>query len=642
MRRFPLLRWSYTPIPKEGNPNWPLPSDYSDPGMTDEGRRLARVNACLMQHDPKLAVQSWLYFCQQYLMPDEEAGFDPGFYYPPVRPFGFIHPLIIEAIESHPRSAIGAPRGCAKTSTVQSYCLFKIMTQRLFRIRVYKSTEDGIMEDVRVIRDQIEANPRIISDFGDIVPGRNEGIWSHHYLRTKTGVMFAGRSIGAQRLRGGRFDLGILDDPEYDPDNPLQSDEAVRRLAHKLKVVIMPMFEPGQGHFCHLGTPIHAKSLLNTILASDAQMPDRDSAFSDKLWYKINIPAKYLREKSDGSTEVVRAWSKFSDAFLDDQRDVLGESGFGSEYGGQPRSAEETPFNLRPSEHEYTTDADMSVDLQTDPLRCEAPITYHECAGMRPLKLAKRTVRWCDLVQPMYRFLTVDYAYTANIRSDWSVIHVMGSDARGDLWSLDMGRWHCKFPQLVDKIWEWAIRWRVAAIGVEAYPVQEAYYEQVAAFGDQVVSKLGYVPQLIPIKPPIHKGTRILRLDYRFERGRLKLPAWRRYTQPYYALYEQIRLFTEDLGNLNHDDELDTLSMSCDVLHGSARGLRNEYLRGGPLDLLQRGELHDPDFGTPLIDCLPLTGEVGTILRKLMDDQRWQRYQDMREVAQRHPMEDVF
>ena len=60
-------------------------------------------------------------------------------------------------------------------------------------------------DEVRIIRDQLEDNARLRSDFGDLVPGRNSGLWSHHDLRTlDTKCTLKVRSVWSRRLRGGR------------------------------------------------------------------------------------------------------------------------------------------------------------------------------------------------------------------------------------------------------------------------------------------------------------------------------------------------------------------------------------------------------------------------------------------------------
>ncbi len=633
-----MLRWKWVPVEREGNAAWPLPPDYVD--LTDEGQRLARVNATLMQHDPGLATESWLWFCRCYLMPDPAADFNPGFYAPPIREFGFVHPMVIRGIEANRRCVISLPRGSAKTTTLQSYMLFKTCTHTQYRIRFYKSTRAYVEEDITAIRDQLERNQRLIDDFGDIVPGRREGVWSHEKLRTATLVRIVGQSVGARKLRGGRAELIVLDDPEYDPDNPLQSDVEVDRLARKITRVLLPMLDrdedtPSQsGRFVYLGTPIHKRSLHYTLIAPDVLLPDRPAQFRDALWYKINVPAKLVQTQPDGSSKVVRAWSKFSDAFLDEQRELLTDAGYGSEYGGDPVSSDKCIFELRPSLHEYHLEAADLGAVYEQPFDTPCTVHWHECYGVEPVKTTPRSAAFSDHIRAMYRFVTVDYAYTAKTTSDWSVVHVMGVDRRNDLWSLDMWRGRVKFPFLVGQIWRLALKWHVMAVGVEAYPVQEEYYQQAAAYAEHIYEQYGFCPPCIPIKPPIDKGQRIMRLAFRVERGKLKLPAHRRYQPPYYQLYQQIRDFTEDLANLPHDDELDTLSMSADILRGRSKATPAGPTPATPLEQINQGQLIDDSTGISWLRGLSFDRIPAIILNRLMDDQVASKAEQYRRAAE--------
>ncbi len=606
-------RWAHVIVPQ--SPLWPLPGDYA--ALTTEGRQLARRNACLNVETTQDAVRSWMYFCRQYLMPDYAQGFDPMFYHPPVRDFGFIHPLIVAGIHGHVQSCIAMPRGSAKTTTLHAYFLWLMHIAVQYRIRLYKAGDGQVVGEVRALRDQFEGNSRLIDDFGNLVPNRNEGIWSHHTIRTAgTKCSLAVESVWGQRQRGGRGDKIVLDDVEFDPDNPMTSDNDVERLKTRVFKVLLPMMESGAS-LAILGTKIHCRSLLNSISLPDKLAPDRDPRFRDALWYKLDVPYRVVHEGKP-----ILAWSKFDDTFTAQKRATMGDAEFAAEYESSPMSAEETPFTIVPEHHEYTVTGDTELLLeQPFGQHDDVVVNYGECSGVGDLRLVGRSVPWSEFLRGLYRFITVDYAYTSKKTSDWCVVHVLGADHRNDLWSLDLWRGQVKFPALVGKVWELALRWQAQCLGVEAYPVQEQYFEDVAAFGEKVIATYGYFPSLKKISPPIDKGTRILRLTWRFERGKIKLPADRRLVQPYFSLYQQIRLFTQDLANLAHDDEIDTLSMSSDVLGGRVRATPVKNDVRTVLERMEAGETVS-EFGLPLIDALPLEAIPGKILRRLADQNR--------------------
>ena len=73
-------------IEKQDNPLYPLPADYME--LSEEGQRLARVNACRMWTDtknrtPKEISEAFVaavrFFDLWYLVPDHANDFDPLF-----------------------------------------------------------------------------------------------------------------------------------------------------------------------------------------------------------------------------------------------------------------------------------------------------------------------------------------------------------------------------------------------------------------------------------------------------------------------------------------------------------------------------------------------------------------------------------
>jgi hypothetical protein len=351
--------------------------------------------------------------------------------------------------------------------------------------------------------------------------------------------------------------------------------------------------------------------------AKDGEIPDRDKRFRDELWYRVNIPAVIRTRNPDGTSSLRRSWSKFTDAFLEDKREAMGDAAYGSEYEGCPVSSQRRPLVIVPALHEYVLVEEDDAALQR-PFESAAKLRYNEVVEadrLQPIETG-----WSEHVRGLWRFITLDYAYTTAASSDWSVIHVMGVDGRNNLWSLDMEKVRLSFTELVGLLWQHALRWRVAVVAIEAYPVQEEYYQQAEAFSEQFQEQYGHCPQCLPIRPPQGKGQRIARLQYRFVKGRLKLPGHRRTLSPYFYLYQQIRNFTEDMANLRNDDEIDTLSMSADVLRGRTYATPKNPAALTPLELLARGDVFYPDTQIPIVPSLPLQSIPVTILRKLQKE----------------------
>jgi hypothetical protein len=123
------------------------------------------------------------------------------------------------------------------------------------------------------------------------------------------------------------------------------------------------------------------------------------------------------------------------------------------------------------------------------------------------------------------------------------------------------------------------------------------------------------MPAVIPIKFPhsLSKAEKIKGMSWRFDQYRVKIPSDRGSEPAYRDLWNQIALFTNDMGLLEHDDILDTLAMHQQIAKGTppvAISVAQDY---NPAEELRKGNLHDPD-GFSNLDavaaCGKLTGDV--------------------------------
>ena len=112
-------------IEKENNPFYPLPPDYSE--LTEEGKRLARINACRLWLCPgrnkkelgEAFATSVRFFDVWYLCPDHDVDFDPLFYDDEPLPSPPFHSDILQNWATSNRNITIAPRGSAKSFLVR-------------------------------------------------------------------------------------------------------------------------------------------------------------------------------------------------------------------------------------------------------------------------------------------------------------------------------------------------------------------------------------------------------------------------------------------------------------------------------------------------------------------------------------------
>lgn len=622
----------------EKSPLWPLPPDYESLA-SEEVRRLARLNAACLT-GPKYGVYGWHYFVKHYLLADPESRFDPEFYVPPFRDWGAVHLQLVRSWETDLLSAWACPRGSGKSTTLQSYILWKLLTNRQYEINLVKMKDDLVIGDFARLRHQLERNPRILADFGQQRSERGDGVWTHHELHTTQQCRLRGLGVLGGK-RGFRAAFNACDDIEQDPKEATPTDERREEIKTMVLQVLLPMLNDEDCHMTIVGTNLHQRSFLFHVVDRDANEADRDPRFRDELWFKALVDAEGEGDRN--------AWaSKFTPTYLALQRERLGEELYNREFMNRPGSSDKKPLVLRPSMHGYWVEGDLN---QENPWLSNAQVVWNDIGGSLTNPVStRRSMSYVDWITSLYRCIIVDYAYSTSADSDNSIIHVLGVDAANNWFSLDMTRGidelkrKLDFPSFCKMIWKWAERWRVTHVGAEAFPIQEQWVDMISAEGDQMRELYGYAPPLVPIKPnmQMEKGSRILRLQGRFERGKIKFPEDRRNSPPYSYLYHQIAYFTEDLGNLKKDDEIDTLSLMHDMVKGGRpAGTQNN---AGPVqtnvEALLAGEKNIEGTDIPLILAINVRSLDDGTLAKLQSIAREQRYAEATESAWNRPDDD--
>lgn len=598
--------------------------DYAD--LLPDAARLARVNACLQQTTPEDAVHSWRFFCDWYLR--SKPGFDPMFYRNWLD-FGPLHYQLIQSWERDPSSAWACPRGSGKSTTVRSYLLWKLCTHVQLEINFIKLKDDFVIEDVQRIREQLEENTRIVDDFGLLAPGKGKGIWTNHHLQTTTKCWLRGVGVEGGK-RGWRGDINVCDDMEKDPKKVTPTESVRAGLIELILKVMEPTMDLG-GRMMVVGTNPHAQSFLGYVVTQGEEESEIDPRFSDKLWFKALVDV----EDADGRN----CWpAKFTRSFLDNKRERMGDAWYGSEYMNRPGSDQDRPLKIVPSKHEYVITGELD---ERDPWNSNATIIWNDCLGtLKAPVLEPRQSNYREWLGTLYRLITVDYAYTVGAGSDFSCIHVIGVDALSTWHSLDLWLGKLPFPALINMIWHMAALWRVNVVGAEAFPVQEGWFAQITERGEELRERAGFVPACVPIVPSVklEKGSRILRLQSRFERGRIKLPAHRRLCSPYKDLYSQIASFTEDLQSLRNDDALDTLSLAHDLLRGARPAPVGGTAPQTNIEQMLAGQTHLEGTDIPIALAINWRGLDEQTTSRLLSSARERRMADFEQAEERRAL----
>lgn len=595
---------------------YPLPADY--PSLTPEGQRQARVNATQQwtcKHDTQQErsaayVASLRFFDSYYLWPDHDPSvdFDPGFYDDDPLPSPVMHHDICRQWGNHRLCITIAPRGSAKSFLIRKSMLMELCSKPRRSIIYATSSNDNTMMCGNALKVQLDTNQRINDDFslllrGDeerLRPGRGERPWAASHFELRTGSWL--RCISAEsKQRGGRPQLYVLDDPEYDP-KAATSMELIREYMDVLlfKIVLPMIMRRGSG--CRwLATFVSKRHYAWHAMTLDPRGRAIDARFDN--WDRMIIRSEY--EDADGVTrscwpemwpatveEKKRLAEEHGDpSFLDavsleEIKESIGLPNYLSEYMARPGEGDEIYFpELREEEHGYEIRG-----LSEDPWANDGAVIVWHWRNEEG-ELQRQTKRLTTFLRESRMFMTVDTSYTSGPDSDSKVCTVMAIDSNNDLFVLDM--WSGKATQqtLIQKVMEMAEKWKCPSIHVEAIKEGITVYNDltsIVATRDTQYAGMGFLPRIAKFNPGFQeKVAKIGSLLRRFELAKIKFPLTSRMRKPWSTLFNQIAEFNPEApdGGLQHDDELDTVSMSMFVVRGRV---------GRPV------EAPPPDTRTPL------------------------------------------
>lgn len=592
-----------------------LPANYES--LSPEARRQARLAAVADRSTPEKMIGAWNFFRQYYLLHDR------AFFYKDFKPSPLLHYELISFTRRYRLNAIAAPRNHAKSTIIGiEYPLMEILSPSIpgMSIGIVLAKDQFVSERFDKIMFQIDNNPRIIEDFGRLRPPKGEGIWNRHQLRLLNNVWLKGYSVDGVK-RGDRPDLIIVDDPEYDPAAGTDISKVSYNLETMLGREILGMLSPHSRLFW-IGTLIHARSFLARMV--------KDEEGNYKYWNRRLYSAE-AGTNSAGETEYI--WGeRLTREFMQMQRETMGEGAYRAEYCNDPRSDQDAILSVDPVLNEYhLNNADPSREFlfpndDPAPLLSRMPIRWHDVTKDLDgaMSTEEKTGLFGDTVSQMSRYMTVDYAQSLQGTADYSAITVFGFDRKNTLWVLDAWQGRVREHDLIRQIWDLGRRWKVKIVGVESVALQDGVRQQVSDFMQHMAVSGQWTPRVVGIRygVGVTKPDRIGSLEWRFTRGRIKLPSYlQRSNAGMGVLYQQIHDFTPDLSRLAHDDLIDALSMAHTLLKGAGRG--TEVKKADPAtwgERLLAGELYMKEFPTiPITHAMSpcdLTHEMIAVLER--------------------------
>lgn len=601
------------PVIFKDSPRFPLPADYDD--LTTEGQRMARVNAASLSGPPELEVVADRFFTDTYLRPWESGWFGDTYVESPPA-----HDQWIRDWYTHKRLIHIAPRGGCKTTKLLSDILRNLVTRKFWECTAFYATRDFCSSRLGRVADQLENNALIIDDFGKQKPKRGSGTWNRGSVLQTTGrCKFEGKPFMGASLGTRPSGLIVVDDVEKSKEQVLNPGDVRQGFNDFFFNGLLPMARsPGATIPMRIVGTLYSRQMFIYALHKS-----KDPKIAD--FFHRTLMTVY-----DMSTD------EFMNAeWIENEKLQLGMAAFSAQCLNEPATDEEALLHVHPELNTYHLEERDAIYVSSPLQSISTKMVTHQVARLDAVKddddpdtarivpVPRKLVRpFGPAVQAMYRMVTVDYAQTIHDLSDYSACQAFGLESTeahpNTLFSLDAWMGKVERPTLVKILIDMALKWQAHVIGIEAYGLQmetyERFYQDMLPSLQSRVSEgaASMVPAIIPIKFPttFTKAEKIKGVAWRFDQFRIKYPVDRIDEPAYKALFDQTRLFTSDMGLLEHDDVLDTVAMTQGIAKGAAPiavSVASDPL--DPVAQLKEGQLTD-DLGFDNFEHAIATGRL--------------------------------
>jgi len=589
--------------PSRNNPLYPLPPNYWDYNASD--RWWWRVNACCIQETPDDMVIAYAFFMYYYLWPDDTGYFENA------RRSPAVHFQIVHDIAAYKINAFAGPRYLCKSSIVRVLAMLLSITRRGYRIGFGGSTQAKTRESLAFVKEQLEGNERLVSDFGTVKPLRGARPWSNDLLylsgdfRSKiTGLWLKGAS------RGGRFDWIVWDDPEKDPDAEDIIPDNTKKLEEATHKRYLPMIEiaPSDIRIPHIGRRGSGFTIVGTIIREDMFLARGVGAAAGTTYDYWNR-WRFRQVNSSGDFIWVDRWGPDSTELM---REVMGHDAFDSEQNASPGETAAGRLYLDPVLHGYKVTV-LDEEYASSPLTSASKVSW---GYSNPTRSGEREVLYdttscSELFQSLDRCIIVDWADTDHITptSDYTCLHVLGNDSDYTVWSLDLVLDKMTTDTAVDRLFALCLKWHPSRLCLESSSGFGHLCDAVfVRLKDKLLNTMGWLPAPVKLAPNTRsesKGARIDRLKWRFDNENIRFPINNLDKWPMQELRHQINNFTIKLDRLKHDDAIDTLGYIPYVFKGMGGSSPSRWAQPnlGVVEQIESGKIYTDD-GHSLLECI--------------------------------------
>ncbi len=270
---------------------------------------------------------------------------------------GKIEKIGLDSKNSDIRQLYIAPRGFAKSTLCSRFFpLWLALYGYKKDIFLISATISIAKENLRIIRNELEGNEKLLNDFGDMKSDK----WTEEQLVLKNGITIRAKGQGFQ-IRGFRPDIIICDDLE--DDSVIYSKEQRDKLEVWFFRTLLPTLKPDQ-HLIYIGTKLHQFALIAKL--------EKQEEFESHL-YKALVNEKSIWEDAWPTEELLK-------------RKKYSLYAFEAEYQNNPLSLEEQPIKIHHLEGVKAEGGIAEACMSLDPA-----ISEKETSDYRAIQIMGRT-----------------------------------------------------------------------------------------------------------------------------------------------------------------------------------------------------------------------------------------------------------
>jgi hypothetical protein len=409
-----------------------------------------------------------------------------------------------QLVTQNQRVCVLAPRDHGKTFFFDfAYPIWKAVTMPGGIGFLFSATKDQaklILEDIKT---ELETNPKL----QHLVPSRKNK-WRSDAIRLTNGHTIYARGYGT-KVRGRHPHYIVCDDILN--DETAYSEVVRQKEKDYFFTAVTNMITPN-GQIMVIGTPFHKQDLYADLKKNPLYVYRQYRALNDKnevLW-----PERYNRKR------------------LKERREEIGSIRFSREFQCDP----------------------VSDDMSLFP----GGLFRGETIEQYTVKLGEKLEYWRELgVTP---YMGVDIAMSTTVKADYFVIWVMGPDARGNRWIIDIIRERgLGFQTQLSMIVEAARKYDPAMIFIEANQMQRVWGDELIRTSDLPIKKFTTTAQE---KHALDKGVPGLRVL--LENAKFRIPRGdERSVELTNVWREEMRSFTWHEGKLQSVGGHDDTVMGC-------------------------------------------------------------------------------